>query len=163
SMAFIEFDDVGEMFQNPSETSKDGDGTVHDNTELGKTIAEIDRINRGEEGSDPVFVLFIHGWKNNASDSSGNVWGFRSELQSLASELNKPGNPPRPVMGIYVGWRGAATNLPVAKEFSFWNRKSAATRIPGAHLTEAVRRIAIATKRNPRAKCVVVGHSFGGL
>ncbi len=162
SLAFVEFDDVGEMFTKRSEiVSKDG--KEQDNTELGQTIAEIQRIN--DLNSDPVFVLFIHGWKNNASQSSGNVWGFRSELQSLAEELNngKPGPPFRPVMGIFVGWRGEATSLPVAKDFSFWNRKNAATRIPGAHLTEALRRIAIAAKSNPRAKCVVVGHSFGGL
>jgi hypothetical protein len=104
-------------------------------------------------------VLFIHGWKNNASESSGNVWGFRSTLQSLAQEYQGR----LAVMGIYIGWRGAATNLPVAKEFSFWNRKNAATRIPGAHLTEAIRRITIAAKSNSQAKLVVVGHSFGGL
>jgi len=165
SMAFVEFDDVGEMFSKPSEIVVK-DGKEQDNTELGQTIAEIERINRGEEGPDPVFVLFIHGWHNNASESSGNVWGFRSELQSLAQELAKrqpAGQPARPVMGIFLGWRGEATSLPVAKDFSFWNRKNAATRIPGAHLTEALRRIAIAAKSNPRAKCVVVGHSFGGL
>src|SRR5215472_8265359 len=165
SMAFVEFDDVGEMFSKPSEIVVT-DGKEQDNTELGQTIAEIERINRGEEGPDPVFVLFIHGWHNNASESSGNVWGFRSELQSLAQELAKrqpAGQPARPVMGIFLGWRGEATSLPVAKDFSFWNRKNAATRIPGAHLTEALRRIAIAAKSNPRAKCVVVGHSFGGL
>lgn len=162
SLAFVEFDDVGEMFTKPSEITASEDGKEQDNTELGQTIAEIQRINRGEAGPDPVFVVFIHGWKNNASDSSGNVWGFRSELQSLATELAKK-QPARPVMGIYFGWRGNATNAPVIKEFSFWNRKDAATRIPGAHLTEALRRITIAAKSNPRAKCVVVGHSFGGL
>jgi hypothetical protein len=165
SLAFVEFDDVGEMFTKPSEIAVQG-GKEQDNTELGQVIAEIERINRGEEGPDPVFVVFAHGWKNNASESSGNVWGFRSELQSLAEELAKrqpAGQPPRAVMGIYLGWRGAATNLPVIKEFTFWNRKDAATRIPGAHLTEALRRITIAAKSNPKAKCVVVGHSFGGL
>ena len=158
SLAFVEFDDVGEMFTKPGEFVREPDGTVRDDTELGRTLAEIERINRGEEGPDPIFVLFIHGWKNNASKSNGNVWGFRSALQSLATVF-----APRPVMGIYLGWRGAATNLPVVKEFTFWNRKNAATRIPGAHLTEAVRRITMAAKSNPHAKCVLVGHSFGGL
>ncbi len=167
SLAFVEFDDVGEMFRNRSEITKDPDGTEHDNTELGQTIREIERINE-DVSSYPVFVVFIHGWHNNASDSSGNVWGFRYELQQLAEELNdpknhKPDDLPRPVMGIFLGWRGEATNLPVAKDFSFWNRKNTATRIPGAHLTEALRRITLAAKSNPEAKCVVVGHSFGGL
>jgi hypothetical protein len=169
SLAFVEFDDVGEMFGKRSKPTasigKKGDDTAGKDDhkiELEQAIAEIEEINR-DETAKPVFVVFIHGWHNNASESSGNVWGFRSELRQLVVELNQPGEPPRPVMGIYIGWRGEATNLPVAKDFSFWNRKDAATRIPGAHLTEAVRRITMAAKSNPRARCVVVGHSFGGL
>ncbi len=163
SMAFVEFDDVGEMFRNPSEIKRDKQGYVkEDNTELGQTIQEIERINE-DASSYPVFVVFIHGWHYNASESSGNVWGFRSALQSLALELNKPGSLPHPIMGIFIGWRGEATSLPVAKDFSFWNRKNAATRIPGAHLTETLRLITMAAKSNKNARCVVVGHSFGGL
>lgn len=162
SLAFVEFDDLGEMF------TERGPKQPPETTELGQTLQEIRRINSDakqfqsvddhDPKSQPIFVVFVHGWKNNASDSSGNVWGFRSELQSLAHDLF-----PRPVMGIYFGWRGAVTNVPVAKEFSFWNRKNTATRIPGAHLTEALRRITIEAKSNSRAKCIVVGHSFGGL
>ncbi len=159
SLAFVEFDDLGEMFTRRSEICKDRQGNQHDYTELGQTLTEIARLNAGAEGSDPVFVLFIHGWKNNASPSSGNVWGFRSALQSLAQDFQGK----RAIMGIYIGWRGAATNVPVVKEFSFWNRKDAATRIPGAHLTEAIRRITMEAKSNHKAKLVVVGHSFGGL
>jgi len=169
SLAFVEFDDVGEMFGKRSkpaasigEKKDDAGGKDDHRIELEQAIAEIEEINR-DETAKPVFVVFIHGWHNNASDSSGNVWGFRSELRQLVDELNHQGEPPRPVMGIYIGWRGEATSLPVAKDFSFWNRKDAATRIPGAHLTEAVRRITMAAKSNPRARCVVVGHSFGGL
>jgi hypothetical protein len=162
SLAFVEFDDVGEMFM---ETTKEPackyqNPEDQDNTELGQAICEIKRINRGEQGRAPVYVLFTHGWKNNASDSSGNVWGFRTVLQSLADQLAPSG---RPVMGVYIGWRGAVTNIPVVKEFSFWNRKDTATRIPGAHLTEAVRRITLAAKSNQDATLLVVGHSFGGL
>jgi hypothetical protein len=162
SLAFVEFDDLGEMFSEQSPRRQ------FEATELGQTLQEIRRINSDagqfqQAGSTdmrsyPVFVVFTHGWKNNASESSGNVWGFRSELQSLARDL-----APRPVMGIYIGWRGAVTNIPVVKEFSFWNRKDTATRIPGAHLTEALRRITMEAKSNPNAKCIVVGHSFGGL
>lgn len=162
SLAFVEFDDMGEMY---TERDQDDDSTK---TELYQTVQEIRRLNNDDKGienqnpedlrSSPLFVVFIHGWKNNASDSSGNVWGFRTELQDLAEQLK-----PRPVMGIYIGWRGAVTPIPVAKEFSFWNRKNTATRIPGAHLTEALRTITMEAKSNPRAMCIVVGHSFGGL
>ena len=163
SLAFVEFDDLGEMFTEEGRAYK----RDHD-AELRQTLDEIRRINAAAikiPESDPpdlraypLFVVFIHGWKNNASDSSGNVWGFRTELQSLARAMSG-----RPIMGIYFGWRGAVTNIPLVKEFTFWNRKDTATRIPGAHLTEALRRITIEAKSNPKAKCIVVGHSFGGL
>jgi len=156
SMAFVEFDDLGEMFTEQSQTKP------FETTELGQAIEEIKRTNDlvklGDPDTYPVYIVFIHGWGNNASESSGNVWGFRTALQALADQLK-----PRPVMGIYLGWRGAVTNVPVVKELSFWNRKNAATRIPGAHLTDALRRITMEAKSSPKAKCIVVGHSFGGL
>src|SRR6266852_8243140 len=160
SLSFVEFDDLGEMFTSAKVNEKGRPALG--NTELEQTITEIQRVNSGVEGADPIFVVFGHGWKNNASDSSGNVWGFRSELQSIAEEVAFSGSQ-RPVMGIYIGWRGAVVNVPIIKEFTFWNRKDAAARIPGAQLTEALRRITLEAKSNSKAICVVVGHSFGGL
>jgi hypothetical protein len=178
-LAFIEVDEFGEMF---------------DRNQLTHALGLIDYAKRQSAAKNAIVVTFIHGWKNNASDSSGNVWGFRDALNDLASSLKtevkkQQANPNdlrdqdlSPVVGIYIGWRGAVTNLGVAKEFTFFNRRDAATRIPGADLTEILSQIARWTKaclvsaeapdQCPKdstggpgtdSLSVIVGHSFGGL
>src|SRR5439155_2908121 len=61
---------------------------------------------------------------------------------------------------------GGTTNVPVVKEFTYWNRRDTATYIPGSNLSEAMLRVALATKGpayNEPSRLIVVGHSFGGL
>ena len=141
TLSFVEFDDMGELW---------------DPGELKKTIQTI----RDARNQAPLVVLFVHGWKNNASDKSGNVSGFRCELGSIAARYH------RNVIGIYFGWRGDITSVQFFKNFTFRNRMNAATRIPGAHMTDAIVSIMRETKENDRggdATLILVGHSFGGL
>jgi len=141
ALSFIEFDDMGELW---------------DPKELDAAIQTIQK----EKDNSPLVLLFVHGWKNDASDKSGNVWGFRCELGAIAQRYN------RTVIGIYVGWRGAVTDVTLFKDFTFWNRITAATRIPGAHLTDSLMRIMAETKGpdgSRDATLILVGHSFGGL
>jgi len=141
TLSFIEFDDMGELW---------------DPGELQSAIQTI----RDARDQAPLVVLFVHGWKNNASDKSGNVSGFRCELGSIAARYQ------RNVIGVYFGWRGDITNVQFFKNFTFWNRINAATRIPGAHMTDAIVTIMRETKENDRggeASLILVGHSFGGL
>ncbi|MEK6300015.1 MAG: hypothetical protein AABO41_04780 [Acidobacteriota bacterium] len=144
TLAFIEFDDMGEFW---------------DRTQLNRALQSINDAKARGNGQ-VIVVTFVHGWKNNASDDSGNVWGFRDELKDIAG---RSGNIP--VVGVYIGWRGAATNVPFLKELSFGNRRNAAIRIPGANITEALHKIMRTTKQgeNDRSKCVLIGHSFGGM
>jgi hypothetical protein len=178
-LAFVEVDEFGEMF---------------DRAQLTHAIALIQCAKRHSAANSAVVVTFIHGWKNNSSDDSGNVWGFRDELNDIAAALGSqaekagfsiappapaedqcrpadysPGAP-RAVVGVYIGWRGAVTRVPVVQEFTFWNRRNAAIRIPGAHLTEVLLDIIHETKacvgpcpRGADSLSVVVGHSFGGM
>jgi hypothetical protein len=159
TLCFIEFDDMGEMFQRD---------------QLDCALGEIRRAKEREKeetGYNFVeVVVFIHGWKNNASDKSGNVTGFRESLKQIANTFNRPHPPvrkyPVPLIGIYIGWRGAVTSIPVVKEFTFWDRQRAANRVPHPSLTEALHRIMIATKGtdfNDASVCILIGHSFGGL
>lgn len=141
TLSFVEFDDVGELW---------------DPAELDDALHAI----QSESANSPLVVLFIHGWKNDASDKSGNVWGFRCELGAIANRYN------RTVIGIYLGWRGAVTDVTLFKDFTFWNRITAATRIPGADMTDVVMRIMRETKGpdgNRDATLIAIGHSFGGL
>ena len=144
TLSFIEFDDMGELW-----SAK----------ELDSAIAAI----KSAKGKAPLVLIFIHGWKNNASDQSGNVWGFRCELGRIAYELNPLG---RPVIGVYLGWRGDIVRGDTLKNLTFANRMTAAARIPGAHMTGAITQIMRETKGSDGkgdATLIVVGHSFGGL
>ena len=178
-LAFVEVDEFGEMF---------------DRQQLTHAVSLIECAKRHSAANSAVVVTFIHGWKNNASDDSGNVWGFRDELNDIATALESqaekagfrvappaPGEDqcqktaytpgaPRAVVGVYIGWRGAVTRVPVVEEFTFWNRRNAAIRIPGAHLTEVLLDIIHETKacvgtcpKGTDSLSVVVGHSFGGM
>jgi hypothetical protein len=189
-LAFVEVDEFGEMF--------DRNQLVHALNLIRTAKQNSNTKVRNENGvvstHNAIVVTFIHGWKNNASDDSGNVWGFRDALNDVAKTfsdafeerkkngLTLPGEEPEPVVGIYIGWRGAVTNLGVVKEFTFFNRRDAAARIPGADLTEILNEVAHWTKacvpgagtpeqcpQNSKegpgtgSLSVIVGHSFGGL
>ena len=145
-LGFIEFDDFGEF---------------HNRCELINVINAIHEAKQGPAHSVAV-VLFVHGWKNNASDQSGNVWGFREELKDV---LRNGGVPPGvPVLGIYLGWRGDVTKF--GKNLTFWDRRDTATHVGGADMTETLLSVINETKglhyQDPSV-CILVGHSFGGL
>jgi len=141
TLSFVEFDDQGEMW---------------DANQLTKAVNAIEEV----KAQAPLVILFVHGWKNDASDQSGNVWGFRCELGAIAQRYK------RTVIGVYIGWRGAVVSPELLKNFTFWNRITAAARIPGAQMTDTLLRIMRATKGpdgNDNATLLAVGHSFGGL
>jgi hypothetical protein len=151
-LAFLEFDDLGERW---------------DPKQLDGALALIQRAKTDVRPA--LVVTFTHGWKNNADDEpgqvNGNVFGFEGVLDYLRSKYGIP------VVGIYIGWRGGlVTNYwPVLQQFSYFNRESAAIRIPGASLTSALTQIMETTHGVTPGQgpvppvLVMVGHSFGGL
>ena len=110
-LAFLEVDDMGELW---------------DKAELDTALGVIRRANT-DAHADPVVLTFVHGWKNNAAPDNGNVAGFEVALQDLYASLQRS----RPVIGIYIGWRGnlIRPSWPVAQQMSYYNREAAATRI----------------------------------
>jgi hypothetical protein len=151
-LAFIEFDDRGEMF---------------DRQQLDAAVQTILTAKKNAPaGTRPVVALFVHGWKNNASEESGNVWGFRQMLAGLALQYKVPQGPLAPVVGIYIGWRGAVISAPILKEFTFFDRHGKSQNLPGPHLSEALIRVMEAAKgqdyRDTSTISVLIGHSFGG-
>ncbi|HUN86131.1 MAG TPA: hypothetical protein VMU48_17255 [Terracidiphilus sp.] len=147
-LAFIEVDDMGELF---------------DKGEVDTTLRLIRQANNiAKPGqSDPIVITFVHGWKNNASEENGNVKGFQAALQEIYKRVKGTHH----VIGIYIGWRGNLIHsyFPVAQQFSYFNREATAVRIPGAMLSSALTQIATRTHENPRALAIFIGHSFGGL
>lgn len=149
-LAFIEVDDMGELF---------------DKAELDTALSLIrqtnDRAKTGQGSTDPIVLTFVHGWKNNASLHNDNVRGFKAALQEVYRRFGKTHH----VIGIYIGWRGdlIRSYLPVARQFSYFNREATAIRVPGATLSSALTQIATRTHENSHALAIFVGHSFGGL
>ncbi len=148
-LSFVEVDDMGELW---------------DKAQLDTTLSLIRRANDAA-GNDPakapIVIVFIHGWKNNAAWGNDNVRGFKSSLQVIYGRNRGT----RPVRGIYIGWRGdlIPASIPVARQFSLYNREATAIRIPGATLSSALTQIALRTHENKDALAIFVGHSFGAL
>ena len=115
----------------------------------------------------PVSVfVFVHGWKNNASEDFGNVWGFRRMLDHIANSIHTQGTEDRttPVVGIYIGWPGAATRS--GTFLSFWSREAVANAVGAGDLSDVLKRVLVATKDanyQSKSDAVLIGHSFGGL
>ena len=143
-LSFVEFDEHGDFW---------------DRRQLGRAGEAI-----GKHRSKPLLlVMFIHGWHNNADDRdpSRDVQTFRCLLSQLALSDSTGGVE---VHGIYLGWRGRLFSGQL-DYLTFWGRKAAAARVAGTPLTETIfELIRQARKYHPgRAKCVLVGHSFGAL
>ena len=154
SVAVVEFDDQGQPW---------------DLSQLGAAIAEIRRLNRISDNG-IILYQFIHGWKSNAAreKSSGErlAW-FEKRVaavaeRSAAASLSGTDGP-RPVVGLYVGWRGRTYSLPILIDASFWNRRVAAHRVGSEGLTEVLYRTVNAAREHPDSKCALLGHSMGGM
>jgi hypothetical protein len=128
-----------------------------------------------EEGArrDLLMVVFVHGWKHNASVCDTNVACFREvllrldDIEKLAAQ--SAGRAPRRVAGVYVGWRGLSVTGRYLSNVSFYDRKSTAQRVGERGVTEVFLRLQgfIQNQRaliGPEAqtRLVIVGHSFGG-
>ncbi len=157
-LGFIEFDDNGELFSRE---------------QLNNTIEKISALEKDNPATGINVVVFIHGWKNNASNASNNVAGFEAFLRSIYNYPREGGAPPPPLMGVYIGWRGA--RIRIAKDLSYWNGADATLRAAGPHLEEALYGIMRAVKPEERigslkapgsktgaSNLILIGHSFGG-
>jgi hypothetical protein len=153
AVAVVEFDDQGEPW---------------DVRQLEWALAAIRDLNRRSEHG-VVLFQFIHGWKSNAARdrASGErlAW-FERRITSIASRSGEEAATAadvRPVVGLYIGWRGRTYSLPVLIDASFWNRRVAAHRVASMRLVEVLYRSVREASSNPESKSVLLGHSMGGL
>ncbi len=159
-LGFVEFDDHGWLW------------------DANQMRRVVDRIADEDKSQALLIVVFAHGWKHNASWDDGNVASFRGvlkELHEVEVAGAAPGSPPRKVVGLYLGWRGLSQQLPVLKEFTFWERKRTAHAVGQGAVSELMAELDKVRKRS-RAEhkdeeqqkkrqptmLIVVGHSFGG-
>jgi hypothetical protein len=167
--SIIEFDDQGELW---------------DRRQLSQTLERIRQVKQDEI---PVTLLvFVHGWNNDASASSGNLRNFynfvsnlsKANLPGLSNQQMTNGIGPRRLFAVYLAWRGniAQWSEPVSqwtawpsRIASFYSRKSTASRVGGVACTETILSLAARARINEStnvidpSRVVIIGHSFGGL
>ena len=142
-LAFIEF---GEQ------------GSYQDRTQLQNALDLIKRTSR------PLVITYVHGWHNNAG--SADVDRFSEWLLAL-SKTQRIRDSGLHLIGVYLGWRGEITDVPVLRQFSFYSRKSAAERLASNFdCYDAIAAISQTARESHKADkqyTVLIGHSFGGL
>ncbi|HEY3622492.1 MAG TPA: hypothetical protein VGL12_08880 [Roseiarcus sp.] len=158
-LAIVEFDDQGRCY------------------DRGQMDAVADRLQAlapdgASQGEDVILVTFVHGWKHDARSDDDNLMAFRlllNETVGYEKSATAPGAKPRPVLGVFVGWRGLSDfGLgDVVADATFWGRQAAGQRVAVGSVRELFGRLR--HYRNRRRKeggnplLVIVGHSFGGM
>ncbi|PYQ27273.1 MAG: hypothetical protein DMF56_21095 [Acidobacteria bacterium] len=117
-----------------------------------------------------IIVVFVHGWKHNASICDDNVACFRRVLAGLArvEEYSPLPGPHRKIIGIYLGWRGLQYCSEPSRTLSIWSRKRVGERLGQSQGREVIREILrayaglIANEGTVyRTRLIVAGHSLG--
>jgi pimeloyl-ACP methyl ester carboxylesterase len=110
-------------------------------------------VRRVHAAKDAVVLVFIHGWTHEAAACDEHYSEFRRMVPHLKRELEGR----RPVVGIYIGWRGKQLKDPL-DSLTFWTRMRAARLLGDGGLSCALADIHGAAT----GPVVVVGHSLGG-
>jgi hypothetical protein len=161
-VGFVEFDDVGGYW------------------DIGQRDYVLAELRERLSEQPYIVVVFVHGWNHNAEECDTNLMCFRQFLDYL-DKIEKQrataadgDERPRPIAGVYVGWRGAAYKQVRGSLLynwtSFWGRKRTAHAVGGAGgVTDLLSKIEkISTPIQPLdhpefgSKLITVGHSFGG-
>jgi hypothetical protein len=157
-LAFIEFDEQGRMFDPQQEA-------------VARKLLETEKA-RAKNGK-IITVVYIHGWKNNASDAPPggkpkDVEKFQGALLELgyratrAAEAEK--REPVPIVGIYLAWRGKTLMGPSWFTFaSMWSRRNTANNIGDGPDVGVIldRFIRLTNAGNDNSRVLLIGHSFG--
>lgn len=157
-MAFIEFDQQGKAF---------------DTNQEAVALKLLDREKARVKGGKIITIVYVHGWKNNASEAlpgskPKDVEKFQRALLELgyraAKAAQEAGTGAVPVVGIYMGWRGKTLMGPSWFNFvSLWGRRNTANRVgSGPDLAPILNRIIEKTNvGNGGSRVLMIGHSFG--
>ena len=123
-------------------------------------------------GDRAIILVFVHGWKHNARSMDENLAEVdkvlfdtaAAERSAKVSTQGETGNAVRPVLGVFVGWRGLSFYFGWLTNITFWNRRTAAQRVATGAVREVFGRLRDYRKRhNDEPVLIIIGHSFGGL
>jgi hypothetical protein len=148
-LAIVEFDDQGSCFDR-------------------RSLGDLEQSLRTLDGASPIILVFVHGWKHNATGHDDNLLSIRALLADTAAKEAQPGGTGRPVLGVFVSWRGLSRSGNwIWTQSSFWDRQDAAQRVALGSTRELLGRLKAfrngAPGDKPHATLVIIGHSFGGL
>lgn len=154
----------------------DEDGKLLDANQALKVRRLIEDRKKTAVGGKVITLVYVHGWKNNATqahpgDKPKDVERFRSALGELGvrSRQADPAPPARitprvPIIGVYIGWRGKSLMGPGWFTFlSYWGRRNAANDVGrGPDLAPILNDIIDTTNAGDTgSRVLLVGHSFG--
>jgi hypothetical protein len=159
-LAVVEFDDQGRCYDRGQ---MDG---------VAQRLEALAPYDPPQAGQDVILVVFAHGWQHDARSDDDNLTAFRallSETVGYEKDHASPGVAPRPVLGVFVGWRGLSDfglgN--VVADATFWTRQAAGQRVAVGSVRELFGRLRHyrnrQQKRGGNPLLVIVGHSFGGM
>jgi hypothetical protein len=163
----------------------DEDGTSIDPLQATKTLRMIDEVRRHAPNGRIITVVYVHGWKNNASEAPPG--GKDKDVEKFLHALAELGNRSRnaadkraraegvpierkvvPIVGVYMAWRGKTLMGPSWFNFlSFWGRRNAANRVgEGPAFTSSLTSVIDKVNepvdgRDTGSRVLLVGHSFG--
>lgn len=150
-LAFVEFSDRGNVF---------------DRNSLNKVLTHIKKSSEAEYKRDNgiMLLVYVHGWKHNATNSTGDVNKFRKALRIISKANRENGISGRKVIGLYVGWRGLSLNIPFVNNLTYWERKNVAHHVGTGGVTELLVRLnkIVYQKEKYNNVFVISGHSLGG-
>ena len=141
TLSFIETDDQGLFFDRSQ-------------------FAVLQKYIKSKTRKNNTFIyVYVHGWQHDANINDSNVKHFKEQLNKISNQLAVS---KREVIGIYIGWRGKSTSIPLLKYLTFWDRQNSAKRVADGNIIEIwsfLRKL----KNNSISdtKIVTVGHSFG--
>jgi hypothetical protein len=138
-LAIVEFDDQG---------------VCYDRSQMRAFSGILERL----KGLKPLVLVFVHGWSHDARSDDANLTAFRAILHQAGMDA-----PDRPVLGVFVGWRGMSWHGLLTDYPSFFGRKQAALRIALGSVRELLGRLRRFRNDESSAFLIIMGHSFGGL
>jgi len=152
--AIVEFDDQGRCY-------------------LRLQMKEVADWLSAHSDTDVIIVVFVHGWKHYARSDDSNLASFQRVLHDTVEHETtvhaKDGSYPRPILGVFVGWRGMSLHdrYGVLENLTFWDRQDAGRKVAVGSVRELFGRFR--HYRNRRLGqggaplLIIVGHSFGGM
>jgi hypothetical protein len=115
------------------------------NNYMDELMAQLEQLFQQQgKGAGLSLVVYVHGWHHSARADDADVHAFRRMLRQIAQmeqNLQYANYPRKRVVGIYVGWRGEATWVPLLRKLTFWDRKNTAQRVAYGSVRELLGRL----------------------